>query len=388
MARAWMLAVALATASQAQAAEANWHLDRVAVVMRHGVRPPTKAEPLPPGMAPAPWPAWGVGWGELTAHGTRAVALLARFDRRHYAALIGPGCPATGTVRAIADSDQRTIATAEAYVAAMFPRCGVAVAHQPQGASDPMWSPGEGGTPLLPPGDAKAAAETMLPAGGTAALDAALAPQWRAIDRILACHDTACSIAARPTTVDENANGRVRLGGALATGGSFSETLALEYAEGKPLAQVGWGRVTRQDITRLLELHSAEFAVSARGPAVARAGAATLLGAIATALTAADGPAFSLYVGHDTNLALIGGALGLHWHAPQFAPDDPPPGGALIFERWSNGAGRYRLVVRFRSQSLDAMRTLAAPGPGAIQTVPFDGCTNCDPQGLRAALVR
>jgi 4-phytase/acid phosphatase len=181
----------------------------------------------------------------------------------------------------------------------------------------------------------------------------------------------------------------VKLDGALALGGSFSETLALEYADGQPLAQVGWGRASREEITRLLELHAWEFAVTARPPAIARAGASTLLGEVASALSAPDAPVFSLFVGHDTNLALIGGALGVHWHGVQFAPDDPPPGGALLFERWHNNAGRYRLVLRFRSQSLDEMRELTPPGPGAVQTLAFAGCDGdggCDATGLREAL--
>ena len=86
---------------------------------------------------------------------------------------------------------------------------------------------------------------------------------------------------------------------------------------------------------------------------------------------------------------MIGGALGLHWQGAQFAPDDPPPGGALMFERWSNGAGRYRLVVRFRSQSLDEMRDLTPVGPGAVQALAFAGCADgkgCDAAGLRRVL--
>ena len=79
-----------------------------------------------------------------------------------------------------------------------------------------------------------------------------------------------------------------------------------------------------------------------------------------------------------------------HWQAHQFAPDDPPPGGALSFERWSNGYGRYRLAVRFRSPSLDAMRDLTPLSPTAVQTLRFTGCTEtagCDAAGLRSALL-
>jgi 4-phytase/acid phosphatase len=260
------------------------------------------------------------------------------------------------------------------------------VEHKTVSEADPRFSPFKG-EPALPDDKVLAAANAALPLGGAARLDRDLAGDWAIMDRILDCHTAVC-MAARPTSISAS-RGKVKLDGALGRGGSFAETLALEYADGQPLAQVGWGRVSREEITHLLELHKWEFAVTARPPLVARAGASVLLGEVATALSAPDAPAFSLFVGHDTNLALIGGALGLHWHGAQFAPDDPPPGGALMFERWSNGAGRYRLVVRFRSQSLDEMRNLTPPGPGAVQSLAFahcDGSTGCDAAGLGKAL--
>lgn len=379
-----LAALAIPAASPAAPPAApGWTLDRVVVVMRHGVRPPTKAQALPPGMAPGPWPTWDVNWGELSHHGERAVALLGAFDRTNYAGLLGSGCPA---VRAVADTDQRTVRTAEVYVAALLPGCTVPVEHKAAGETDPRFSTPKGAT-RLPDDKVLAAAEAALPGGGAARLDQNLAGDWAAIDRILDCHALAC-IAARPTSLSAT-SGKVRLEGALALGGSFSETLALEYADGQPLSQVGWGRVNREEITRLLELHAWEFAVTARPPAIARAGASALLGEVASALSAPDAPVFSLFVGHDTNLALIGGALGLHWHVAQFAPDDPPPGGALIFERWRNDAGHYRLAIRFRSQSLDEMRNLSPPGSGAVQPLSVSTCDDdngCDAIRLRHVL--
>lgn len=370
-------------AGPAPARADSWKLDRVVVVMRHGVRPPTKAQPLPEGLAPGPWPTWDVGWGELTHHGERAIALLGAFDRASYAELLGRSCP---VIRAVADTDQRTVRTAEVYVSALLPGCAVDVEHKKGGEVDPRFSPFDKTSPLSDD-NVLAAARAALPNDGTMGLDHDLARDWATIDRILDCHAAAC-IAARPTSLAAH-GGKVKLDGALALGGSLSETLALEYADGHPLAHVGWGRATRDQITQLLELHALEFAVTARPPVIARAGASPFLSEVATALSARNAPAFSLFVGHDANLALIGGALGLHWQGAQFAVDDPPPGGALIFERWRNSAGRYRLKIRFRSQSLDEMRNLTPPGQAAVQSLVYARCDNdsgCDAAGLRDAL--
>ncbi len=380
---------AVMAAPMAMAAETpvqGWQLDRVVLVMRHGVRPPTKAEPLPD-IPHQPWPAWDVGWGELSHHGEAAVARLATFDRATYAALLPVGCPAATDIRAVADSDQRTVRTAQVYVAAMFPQCAVPVEHRAPGEVDPRFSPFEG-EPVLGSGAALAAASGALPTGGLTALDRQLAPQLAALDAIIACGAADCALAARPTTIAAP-GGRIKLSGGLALGASLAETLALQYADGKPPSEVGWGRADRATITDLLALHTAEFALTARPAAIATAGAKALLGEVSAALSRDNAPRFNLFVGHDTNLALIGGTLGLHWHAAQFAPDDPPPGGALIFERWRNAAGKYRLAVLFRSQTLDEMRDLREIGPAAAEHLIFTPCaseTGCSAAELGQAV--
>lgn len=297
----------------------------------------------------------------------------------------GRGCPAPGSVHAVADTDQRTMRTAEVYVASLLPGCAVTVEHGVPGAVDPRFSPFDG-TPLLTPEAAQAAALSGLPEGGVAALDRSIAPLLGRLDAVIACGAPACAIAAQPTRVTAP-KGRVKLAGGLGIGGSLAETLALEYAEGKPMSEVGWGRVDRATITDLLALHPGEYSLTARPLPIARAGSRVLLGEVFAALAQDRAARFSLFLGHDTNIALIGGALGLHWQAAQFPQDDPPPGGALIFERWSNGHGLYRLRLRFRAQTLDEMRNLTPPAAADSVPIDFKPCAQgCSAGQLREAL--
>lgn len=46
-------------------------VERIVLLMRHGVRPPTKNPPMPTGTAADPWPAWGVPPGYLTDRGAK-----------------------------------------------------------------------------------------------------------------------------------------------------------------------------------------------------------------------------------------------------------------------------------------------------------------------------
>jgi hypothetical protein len=114
------------------------------MLMRHGIRPPTKATVTPPGIAAEPWPLWDAPYGHLTAHGAEAIRLLGRFDRDSLAKrglLPREGCPKAAAVVLWSDTDQRTIATGDALLGGMFPGCGLRNGHLARGAKDPLFNP-------------------------------------------------------------------------------------------------------------------------------------------------------------------------------------------------------------------------------------------------------
>ena len=382
------LALAVSLPAQAQPAKTegtkDWKLERVVVVMRHGVRPPTKAEPLPAGEADRPWPAWDVDWGYLTAHGAQAVARVGAFDRATYAGFVGGACPTPHDVRVVADSDERTVRTAETYVGAMFAGCSVPVDHLAEGQKDPRFAE-DGG---IDSATALAAAQSALPPGGLPAVDAQYADGLKALTRILGCSQPSCDLSQQPATLD-TAKGHLKLGGGIATASTFSEILALEYAEGKPMDQVGWGRTDRAEIARLLQFHALDYVYTARPKALAQAGAKGLLREVHRGLYATDTARYTLLVGHDGNIAHIGGVLDLHWQGGDFAQDDPPPAGALIFELWRDKTGGGHVIVRFRSQTLDEMRNLtplSADASKALSLPQCGGATSCDAKTFETAL--
>ncbi len=376
---------ALAVAQPVQAQQAkDWKLERVVVVMRHGVRPPTKAEPLPAGEASQPWPTWDVNWGYLTAHGAQAVAKVGEFDHATYAGFLGTACPTAHDVRVVADSDERTVKTAESYAAAMFAGCTVPVDHLAEGQKDPRFAE-DGG---IDPAAALASAQSAVPLGGLAAIDAHYADGLKALTRILGCTQPACDLSQQPATLD-TAHGHLKLSGGIATASTFSEILALEYAEGKSMNEVGWGRTDRAEIAKLLQFHAAEYVLTARPQALALAGSKALLSEVHRGLYATDTARYTLLVGHDGNIAHIGGALGLHWQGGDFAQDDPPPAGALIFELWRDKKGSRHVIVRFRSQTLDEMRNLTPLAADASKPLPLPQCggaLSCDAKTFEAAL--
>src|SRR5262249_53585027 len=76
----------------------------------------------------------------------------------------------------------------------------------------------------------------------------------------------------------------VHLGGALRVASTFSEILQLEYANGFPLSDVGWGRITRDELSQVLRLHTTAFDLEQRTPSIAKAQGSILLRKILLAL--------------------------------------------------------------------------------------------------------
>ncbi len=390
------LAAPLAASSTGKADHAGLTVDHVVLVMRHGVRPPTKNPAMPVGTASGDWPQWPVNPGWLTPHGAEAIGGLGLSDARAFreqGLLPQDGCPAPDTVRVVADSDQRTIATAEAWLAALAPHCGLTAEHRPQDEQDPLFSPIEAGNTAWNP--AKADSAVSLAAGvlanapgGLSALDARERALAIRLDRVLCGTDNAsaestCGISGTPSSFKPaTPTTRPKLSGMLDTASTAAQVLLLEYAEGKPMDQVGWGRATPADIAAFSRFHALEFQLLARPRPIAAANFSHLARIVTQGLS---GPArITMISGHDTNVANLGGLLNVHWQIPGFAMDDPAPGGAIVIEALHDRTGRNFVRVSYRAQPLDAIRSGGTHTTDDVRRIPLspEGCAVPGHRGL------
>lgn len=369
----------------------DWHVVRAVLVMRHGVRPPNQDPPVPTSIAPQAWPAWSTPPGWLTHHGAAAIRLVAADDARRFAAdglLPAQGCPPPGAVHVVSDSLQRTIATGDAYAAALAPGCALPNLHQPQGIPDPLFAEYRD-SGITTEEAAQAVAAAVGPDGATA-LAARYQPALDTLTRILCgTRSSGCGLTGLPsgTEVDPTGAHRPKLTGALAHGSVISEVLELEYAEGKPRSEVGWGRTSAADIAAVGALHALELSIIARPRPLALANAGGIADTVARTLD--DGPPVTVIVGHDTDVANLAGLLDLHWSVPGFADDEPAPGGGLLFEVVEDSAGHRLVRTSYRSQTLDQIRDLAAGPAQQAMTTP-SGCPDglCLVDVISAALTR
>ena len=177
-----------------------------------------------------------------------------------------------------------------------------------------------------------------------------------------------CGISAAPTGLrPASATSRPKLSGMIDKASTAAQVLLLEYADSKPMADVGWGRAISADVTAFSRFHALEFELLARPKPIAAANFSTLAPIVAQGLT---GPArITMISGHDTNVANLGGLLDVHWQIPGFAMDDPAPGGAIVIEGVHDRAGRHFVRVSYRAQALDAIRAGGAKAVEGVHTV-------------------
>jgi 4-phytase/acid phosphatase len=386
----WSAGVVLAQGTPARGEELKF----VAIVTRHGVRPPTVSNDQINPYSAEPWPKWDVPPGYLTAHGRALMKLFGAYDRAQFArtGLFTPsGCADAEHVYFWADTDERTIETGRALVEGMLPGCGVEVHSAPAGTRDPLFNPLAAGVGHADP-DLAAAAVSGRIGGHPEALLTAYRPALEAMQQVLTAGKTVKqSLLELPVSLGPAAGGLAEMRGPLATAASLAEDFLLEYTNGMEGNDLGWGRLTESNLRQMMTLHIAYTDLVRRTPQIGRTSASNLLSAVAKAMEQAvagkavpgaigrPGDRMLVIVGHDGNLSNIQGTLNLSWLLPGDLPNDTPPGGALVFELWRQATGgEYSVRTYYTAQTLEQMRKalpLTLDSPPAKATVFVPACS-------------
>ena len=336
------------------------------ILSRHGIRPPLVSAAALDRYSADPWPQWEVPLGYLTPHGGVALHQMGAYMREEYAhegLLTAKGCPASGAIYIYADTDERNIMSSYTTFAGLEPGCAARAVNTivpAAGVRDPLFTPVPGF--FKAPSSAEIVADRADVLGRDALnyFNATGNPELKEFAQVLApdpAHPAAAPILAeaRPLT----------------TASGMVEDIFLEFLDGKPMSEVGWGRVDEAMMRRLMPLHTKQFTLSTRTPLAARTNGSNMMAHILETLEQAgrpDGQAVAgalgpvgtrmVYIsGHDSNLCNIGGLLGVHWTAEGLT-DDTPPDSQIVFELWQNAKTKqYTVRLMYRAQTIDQLRS-------------------------------
>jgi 4-phytase/acid phosphatase len=417
-------AIAPSALAEEQAAPPG-KLVKVVMLSRHGVRSPIPKQSELDTWTKSRWPRWYCGGGpdfmkacesgQLTPRGRKLAEQMGTYYQHPFAELLlVDRCPDANQVFFWADVTERTKETGLALLRGLLPHCDTAkYFHVAQTSPDRIFHPvtADGKCKLDPE---RAKHEIMTRAGGDLSnvvreleLELKLAQNTLQCCQDL-CRTTSIKTCLPPTTPPstctltsrlmscvvgqpEKAPTQVHLGGALRVASTFAEILLLEYANGFPRSEVGWGRITREQMTSVFRLHTKAFDLEQRTPYIATLQGSMLMQKMLLALndetdgkpgTAPPGAKLVAYVGHDTNIANVAGMLSLSWLQPGYQSNQTPPAGALIFEVRQTDDGARNVYAYYAAQSLDDMHKVT--GTTAIPTpVPISVCPNgssCSPR--------
>jgi 4-phytase/acid phosphatase len=362
-------------------------LKQVIIFGRHGVRTPILPNSALNNYSALPFPEFPAsGVSVLTPNGGKNETILGGYFRlwlTEEGLLTGNDAADSAFVYFRANDAPLIIGTAQAFAAGMLPAATVKVNSYTPPASDPLFNPVDAGVALLDEGMAVAAVNGRL---GTnpQSLASAYAPELALTRSVL--FDYPVSEAAVPATptgkVDVtsipigvaagNSTLPVNLGGLAAVVAAI-DPFVMEYADGLPAAEVGWGQLTAGGVSQTFRLYDLLLDLEFRTPYLAGVQSSNMASHVVRSMVqAATGNAMTgslgspttkviVLTGSNTNITGLAGLFHLDWLLPGYQADVCAPGGALVFElRQSQGTGEYIVRASYVSQTMDQLRNQTA----------------------------
>jgi 4-phytase/acid phosphatase len=356
------------------------HLAFVLILTRHGVRAPGDSPARLQRFSVDSWPKWPVQADYLTDHGYKLLVQFGGWDRNWliHAGLLSSGRCNARDLYIYTDSDERTIRSGDALAKGLSSSCAIEVHSLPQGTHDPLFHFSPSSLDAATQASVLVAVRKKL-GGSMEAFTAKYGDQLDLLQSVLdGCKPGTCcpkkgerpSIEVKdlPSRVKiEHSHDIVSVKGPVFTAASLAEDMLLEYTQGLPQKEVAWGLLNESQLREIIGLHTAEFSVRHRIPALAGIQMSNLLDHLlltlkqavqGSAVQGAFGPVGTKTVivdGHDTDIAAIAGLLHLHWMLDG-RKDDTPPGTQLQFLVYRDRRGQASIQIRIVMQTLNQMR--------------------------------
>lgn len=378
-------------------------LKQVIIFGRHAVRTPVVPTSTLNTFSALPFPSFAAsGQAVITPNGQTNETLLGNYFRlwlTQEKLLTGNDNSDATFVYVRADDAPLMVDTAQAFAAGLLPAAQTTVNTVP--GPDPLFDPIDAGVAKLDTNMAIAAVNGRL-GGNPQSLATAYSAEFALARSVLFNYPVGASPApAAPTgkidittipiaLTPGNSTAPVNPGGL----GSFYyaiDPFMMEYADGMPASDVGWGHLDANGISQVFRVYDALLDLEFRTPYLAKVQSSNLASHIVrTMLQSATGTSISGTVGTpldkivvltatNTNVTGLAGLLQLDWLVEDYQRDVASLGGALVFElRQSQRTGEFIVRAVYVAQTMDQLRnrtplTLAAPPANVPVFIP--GCS-------------
>ena len=389
-------------------------LKQIIIFGRHGIRSATTDPSKLPPMSVDAYPPFEVPFGYLTPNGRQAETLLGSYYRSYLlreGLLTGNDQVDAAHSYFRANSIQRSNVTAGALGAGLIPSVTTQVHSYPLGQADPVFDPIAANVATVDPDRAATEVQGIYNSG--TALASAYGGEYSLIRSVLFNYplgtqpppDTPTGLVdptAQTITLTANTTNIVT-GNVIKVGGlnlvnSSADPFVMQYADGFPLDQVAWGRLSTDTLSQQTRIINLLINIQMLSPYLNQVqssnAAAHILRTMKQAMTGVNtsgafGDAKSrsvVIISSDAYVVGLAGLLHLHWMLPGYQPDFCAPGGALVFElRQSKTSKKYIVRTFYIAQTFDQLRNLTPltlDQPPAIQQLSIPGgsksATNLD----------
>jgi 4-phytase / acid phosphatase len=378
-------------------------LKQVIIFGRHGVRTPVVPNSMLNAFSAQPYPTFAAsGLAVITPNGQTNETLLGAYFRLWLTQenlLTGNDASDAALTYVRANNAPLIVNTAQAFVAGLLP--GAPPPVNTVAAPDPLFDPIDAGVATLDTNMALAAVNGRL-GGNSQALSTAYSAELALARSVLFNYPVGTSpapatptgkidVTAIPITMTAgNSTAPVNPGG-LAEYYYAIDPFMMEYADGMPASQVGWGLLNEAGISQIFRLYDVLLDLEFRTPYLAKVQSSNLGSHIVrTMVQAATGNAMGGTVGtpadkivvltaSNTNVSGLAGLFQLDWLVQGYQRDVAALGGALVFElRQSQVTGEFIVRAVYVAQTMDQLRnqtplTLAAPPANVPVFIP--GCS-------------
>ncbi|KAJ8707746.1 hypothetical protein PYW07_011423 [Mythimna separata] len=357
--------------------EKSFKLQQVLILSRHNVRTPLSKNLAD--FTPKTWPIWKEKSGYLTAKG----ALLEGYMGEYFALwlkkhdLLENDCPSDDNFFVYANTAQRTIASAKAFVTKGFPGCNVTI-HHTSDSHDPIFNPVIHNTTAIFKLEAIEQMRVLLKS-------LHLNSSYEDLEQILNYKQSEycltkqkCDFVTDVNKIFVDVGFKPNVEGPLKISKSVIDSFIMENYEGFPSKEVAWGLLKNNDQWNcVLDLSKGYHSVIFNTTLIARDLARPLLHYMRDILLNKQYK-ITLLMGHDANIYTVLKSLDFKPYSLKNQHEMTPAGGKLVFQKWlEERSGIFFLKVDYVYQCTNQMREgkkLSLDCPPEFMSMQLEGC--------------